>query len=318
MRALLATTLLCFATLAACDHSGPLALNERHAASLSARDPLAAAEWSDPVHLDAPINSPSTELGPDLSPDELSLYFGSDRAGGVGGVDLWAVQRECVGCPWGTPFALNINSPQSDGGPSFSPDGHYLLFSSNRDGGHGGDDIWVSYRENVTDNLGWGAPFNLGSGVNTADAETGPVYVPALGPEGANLYLVRGAVPGGDIYRALVDLDAGTSGDALPVAELNSSAFELEPAIRHDGKEIFFGSGRGGSTDIWTATRQNVNDPWSTPTKVILGSSITPGNDLTPGLSHDGRTLLWTAGFRARGGLGKQDIWASTRHQGNE
>ena len=40
---------------------------------------FAHSEWSEPVHLDAPVNSPFRELGAALSPDEHSLYFGSDR-----------------------------------------------------------------------------------------------------------------------------------------------------------------------------------------------------------------------------------------------
>ena len=40
---------------------------------------FANSEWSDPVHLPAPINSPYSELIARLSPDELSIYFGSDR-----------------------------------------------------------------------------------------------------------------------------------------------------------------------------------------------------------------------------------------------
>ena len=315
MTRMMAATLLCLCTLFGCDRP-TLPRAHQHAPLTVARDALADAQWSEPVHLDAPINSPFSELGAELSPDGLSLYFGSDRPAGMGNVDIWAVRRDCIDCPWGAPFDLKINSPQSDGGPSFSPDGHYLFFSSSRDGGYGSDDIWVSYREDVNDDLAWGTPVNLGPGVNTADAETGPAFVPALRPEGANLYFVRGVAGASDIYRALVGLDGETFGDAVPVVELNSPTLEMEPAIRHDGKEIFFSSGRGASVDIWTSTRENVNDPWSPP--VNLGTTInTPGGDLTPGLSHDGRTLLWSAAFAARGGLGKQDIWISTRHQGN-
>ena len=81
---------------------------------------FANSGWSAPVHLDAPINSPSRELGAELSPDGLSLYFGSDRpTGGNGDVDIWAARRDCVDCPWGAPVNININSPQSDGGPAF-------------------------------------------------------------------------------------------------------------------------------------------------------------------------------------------------------
>jgi Tol biopolymer transport system component len=318
MRIPICTIALCVGTVIACDRATPLPVETKQVPRSISADAFADAEWSAPVHLPAPINSASSDLGPDLSPDELSLYFGSNRPGGSGDVDLWAVHRDCLDCPWGTPFNLNINSLQSDGDPSFSPDGHVLFFTSNRAGGHGGDDIWLSYREDVADDLGWGPPVNLGPGVNTADHETGPVYVPALRPEGANLYFIRGGVPGGDIYRALITLDGATLGDATPVVELNSPAFEMDPAVRHDGKEIFFASARGSSADadIWVATRQNVTDPWSEP--VNVGPTInTPGGELTPGLSHDGRTLLWSATMTARPGVGRQDIWMSTRHQGN-
>lgn len=278
------------------------------------------AEWSEPVHLPAPINSSSTEVSAQLSPDGLSIYFGSERTGGHGDVDIWAVRRECLDCPWGSAVNLNINSPESDGGAAFSPDGHLLFFSSNRDGGHGGDDIWISYRDDINDDQGWQTPVNLGSGVNTNDHETGPFYVPALNAEGANLYFVRGGgTTNSDIYKAVVTFEGETLGDAVPVDELNSTANEGDPAISHDGKEIFFHSTRTsgglGAADIWVATRQSPNDVWSAP--VNLGSSInTPGGDLTPGLSYDGRTLVWSAAAAARQSLGRQDIWMATRQPG--
>ena len=277
---------------------------------------FANSEWAAPIHLDAPINSPSRELGAELSPDGLSLYFGSDRPGGDGDVDIWAARRDCIDCPWGAPVNININSPQSDGGPAFSPDGHLLFFGSSRDGGQGGDDIWVSHRDNKDDDLGWETPINVGPGVNTAQHETSPVYVPALNAGGVNLYFVRGATLAAfDIYEARVTREGETEELATPVIELNSSALDGDPAISHDGKEIFFWSQRPGGfgmADIWVATRRNPHDLWSSPEN--LGGVInTTGSDLTPSLSHDGRTLLWSAGFAARGGLGLTDIWMSTR-----
>jgi Tol biopolymer transport system component len=275
------------------------------------------SEWSAPVHLDAPINSSARELGAELSPDGLSLYFGSDRPGGAGDVDLWAVRRECLDCAWGAAVNLaNLNSPKSDGGPAFSPDGHLLFFSSNRDLGHGGDDIWLCYRENTDDDLGWTPPINLGSGINTSEQETSPAYVPALNGEGSNLYFARGATLAGfDIYEARVSRDGEVLTAGTPVTELNSSALDGDPAISHDGKEIYFWSQRTGSfggPDLWFATRQNAHESWSSPENV--GAVInTAGSDLTPGLSHDGRTLFFSVGFVARGGLGLTDIWMSTR-----
>lgn len=43
---------------------------------------FANSEWSAPVNLGAPINSSASEMNPALSPDELSIYFVSTRAGG--------------------------------------------------------------------------------------------------------------------------------------------------------------------------------------------------------------------------------------------
>lgn len=288
-------------------------------------DRYAGSEWSEPVHLDAPVNSPSRELGPELSPDGLSLYFSSDRAGTMGDVDIFASRRACLDCPWGTPVNLgpNINSAQSDGGPTFSPDGHLMFFSSNRDPGTlGGDDLWLSWREDTNDDLGWGPAINLGPNVNTADHEGGPTYTPALHAEGASLYFARGSVigSGADIFRVLVDRHGEAIGPAVPVDALSSSESEAETSIRSDGKEIVFHSARPGGVgpagvrqfDLWIASRQNVTDEWSEPRN--LGTVVnTAGGELTPFLSRDGRTLMWVANMAARPSLGRQDIWMSTR-----
>lgn len=277
---------------------------------------FAGSEWSEPVHLDAPINSPARELGARLSPDELSLYFGSDRTpGGQGAFDIWTSRRACLECPWGEPVNLgpNINSATGDGAPALSPDGLLLFFSGGaREGGFGGEDILVSRRTDPNDDLSWGPPVNLGPAVNTAVNEHGPAYVPALEGGGASLYFSRA----GDIYEARVTRDGQVVGPAVPVAELNHpTAIESEPTVRADGREIFFWSkrtGGSGGADIWVATRRSPHDPWSPPQN--LGPGInTSGADLTPGLSWDGRTLLISVGQEARPSLGFQDFWMMTR-----
>ena len=279
---------------------------------------FARSEWSEPVHLDPPVNSSARELGAELSPDGLSIYFGSDRQqGSLGDVDIWVSHRDCHECPWSTAVDLgpNVNSAQSDGGPTLSPDGHLLFFSSNRTPGTlGGDDLWVSWRDDVHDDLAWEPAINLGPEVNSTDHETGPAFDPALHAEGGSLVFVRGAGTASDIWEVLVTRRGEALGPALPVSALNSSAAEGEPSIRGDGREIVFHSGRagGGQLDIWVSTRQTPHGEWSVPEK--LGSTInTPGADLTPFLSRDGRTLLWSAGMTARPSLGFQDIWMSTR-----
>jgi hypothetical protein len=275
---------------------------------------FANSEWSDPVHLDPPISSPARELGAVLSPDELSIYFASDRPGGLGDVDIWVARRDCRDCAWGEAVSLgpNVNSPKSDGGPAFSADGHMMFFSSNRDGTLGGDDLWVTYRTNVNDDLGWGPAINLGPLVNTAAGhEGGPSFV-LVGPGPATLYFSRS----GDIYEVSVTHEGEALANAVPVTELNHpTANDNEASVRGDGRELVFWSNRPGAlgaNDIWVATRDNVHEPWSTPRN--LGPTInTPSADLTPRLSRDGRTLLWSAAANARPSLGFQDVWMSTR-----
>src|SRR5438309_6295468 len=89
---------------------------------------FANSEWSGPVNLGATINTAANEQGPSLSHDGLSLYFGSDGAGGSGSFDLWVAHRLCLDCPWAAPVNLgtNVNTVASETGPSLSVDGHLL------------------------------------------------------------------------------------------------------------------------------------------------------------------------------------------------
>lgn len=58
----------------------------------------------------------------------------------------------------------------STGHPAFSEDGRTLYFASDRPGGSGGSDIWMS----IDNGAGWGQPVNLGPAVNTAGNELFP------------------------------------------------------------------------------------------------------------------------------------------------
>ncbi|HWU88952.1 MAG TPA: hypothetical protein VN253_16915 [Kofleriaceae bacterium] len=60
-----------------------------------------AAPWSAPTKL--PFNSTASDETPRFSPDDLTLYFASGRAGGLGGLDIYRVTRTAVGGAWGTP-----------------------------------------------------------------------------------------------------------------------------------------------------------------------------------------------------------------------
>lgn len=67
---------------------------------------------------------------------------------------------------WSTPVLLKINSRESDRTPHLSPDNSTLYFASNRKGGYGGYDIWMSKRLGKGWNA-WSTPVNLGPEVNS-------------------------------------------------------------------------------------------------------------------------------------------------------
>jgi hypothetical protein len=307
--------LLASLAIAACESQRPVATRATDVQADFA--PGAPSAWSEPVNLGAPINSASSDQSPALSADGLSLYFASDRPGGLGGVDLWVSHRATPDSPWETPVNLGpaINGHDIETGPDLSGDGHLLFFQSSRQGGEGSNDIYVSYRADVHDDLGWGDPVNVGPGVNSAAGEFGPWYTED-GADGQVLYFARG--PNNtftQLYVAPVTRDGLSRGSAVPVAELNDPNFTLgHPTLLVDGREIVFYSNRAGGlggNDLWTATRRSVNDPWSPP--VNLGAPVNSATgELLPALSRDGRTLLFTTNNRP-GGLGGMDIWISTR-----
>ena len=196
MRSVLAATALALesvALLVACaSESGPAAPR------LQAMS-FANSEWSDPVPLPAPVNSRCQDQTPTMSKDERSLYFLSDRPGGLGNLvsttgcmdnnDLWVAQRSSTDGAWETAVNLGptINTARNEAGPALSPDGHLLFFSSDRATTGILHDIYLAHRADPKDDLGWGPPTPLGPDVNTALHEAGPFYSQSAEDGSANL-----------------------------------------------------------------------------------------------------------------------------------
>lgn len=95
--------------------------------------------FGEPVNLGPMINSSTSDLCTDVSPDGLSLFFVSARSGGYGGElgDLWMTRRPAMSESWGQPVNLGpiVNGSSSENGPCLSADGSVLYYSSDRPGG---------------------------------------------------------------------------------------------------------------------------------------------------------------------------------------
>jgi hypothetical protein len=61
------------------------------------------------VNLGPVVNSPYADMGPFVAPDGLTLYFDSDRPGGLGGSDIWVTTQATVSDAWGPP--VNLGAP---------------------------------------------------------------------------------------------------------------------------------------------------------------------------------------------------------------
>lgn len=281
-------------------------------------------EWSAPVNLGSVVNSSSEDFIPAIARDGLSLYFASSRpAVGPVGPDLWVSRRTSVKMPWGPAqnlgSAVNMPIPVAENGAVLSIDGHWMFLQSNRPGGFGGQDLYVSRRRDHRDDFGWEVPVNLGDGINSSANDVGPAYFEDQDGT-VSLYFAsnRSGGPGGnDVYVSTLRPD-GSFGLPELVAELSSASDEQRPAIRRDGLEIFFASNRSGTIgglDIWVATRPTTSDPWSTPRN--LGSSVnTEHVDAGPALSFDGTTLYFhSANREGNTGGPRFDIWSTTRER---
>ena len=196
-------------------------------------------DWSGPVNPGPPINGSYGEGSPDISADGLMLFFNSDLPGGQGDWDIWFSTRATTDAPWSKPVNLEptINSPFVDAHPSISTDGLSLFFRSNRPGGQGGHDVWLSTRATIHDP--WSEPVNLGPVVNSSSRDSGP----DISSDGLKLFF-ESERPGGygqrDIWvtsRATKNDPWGVPVNLGPIA--NTSVHDITPGVSADGSILY-------------------------------------------------------------------------------
>lgn len=191
--------------------------------------------WTPAVSVSDRINSSLNEGACTVSADgRTMIYTSCDGKGSLGSCDLYITRK--TGETWSKPKNLGkpVNSIYWESQPSLSADGKTLYFSSNRTGGFGGRDLWVS--ENV--NGKWSPPKNLGESINTRSDET----TPFIHPNGVSLYLSANGYPGMGGY----DLYVTTKNDSAwsrPINlgyPINTFKDEVAIVIGADGRTAYF------------------------------------------------------------------------------
>ena len=137
--------------------------------------------WRNPINF-APLNTDMFEGGISIRFNENDLpeeiFFTSVKntnRSGYEGLNLYYTKRNKSTGNWSEPIHLSeVNSDFDDKMPAISPDGQTLIFSSNRPGGFGKSDLWISYKNTKTNT--WSEPSNLGKDINSSKDEISPYY----------------------------------------------------------------------------------------------------------------------------------------------
>ncbi|MEI6087819.1 MAG: OmpA family protein [Bacteroidota bacterium] len=174
---------------------------------------------------------------------EWILFAGQFSGQGFGNYDIYKSVYTPKG--WSEPENLgaNINTEFWESSPSLSPDNRVLFFSSNRPGGYGGKDLYVSYR---TGEGKWSPAKNMGPAINTKGDELAPF----IHPDNQTLYFTSDGLlgyGGSDIYvlRKKSDGDWGVPENiGYPI---NTIENEGSLAVSADGLTAYYASDRADS-----------------------------------------------------------------------
>jgi len=209
-----------------------------------------------------------------------------------------------------TNLGPTVNSSFQEWGPSISGDGLELYFESDRPGGQGTYDIWVSKR--ITKEDDWGAPTNLGTPINTWDWQINP----CISADGLELYW-------GDwglwvARRATVSDPWGLPENHTTININTSKEGGLYPSLSSDGLSLFLASFWPKEPwehdwDLFVSTRPTRDDLWSEPVNLgptVNGVNSTPLN-YCPTISADGLVLIFSSD--REGSYGRQDLWITRR-----
>lgn len=216
--------------------------------------------WSPAQKLGFGINTAGHDGCVGISPDGQEMYIYRDVKKEKNAGDLYV--SDLKGDQWSTPKNMGpgINSKYWEPSGSITADEKTFFFTSNREGGVGGTDIYMVKK---LPNAQWGAPILLGPEVNTKYDEDGPF----IHADGKTLYFSstgHNSMGGYDIFSVVVDVETGKVKDkpkniGYPINTANDDIFFVWSA---DNKRAYFSSmreGGYGEKDLYMLERDEAN-----------------------------------------------------------
>jgi hypothetical protein len=263
----------------------------------------------------AELASPSRTDNPTLTGDLLEIYFTTDRVSGNG--DVWFATRPTATAPFGAPAPVTVvNGSSFETSSAISTDGLTLWFGSDRPGGVGANDIWISQR--ATRASPWSTPLNVVALNSPADDIPRPPGQHGLVMPMASTKATGTSPASGGNYQTYLATRPTTGGQfgapvAIPLLDFADRS-TVDGFLTDDGLTMFFSSapvaepadaavsttdagkiadGGVANSDLFVAWRLSTTasfTPWQP-----LGDLNTAADERDPWLSPDGQTLYFTS-----------------------
>jgi len=233
--------------------------------------------WSKAKNIGAPVNTKNHDATIGLSADGQTLLIYRDDDGN-GNIYYSHLDGDQWSAPKKFPYPINTKSRETDA--SLSADGQTLFFTSDRKGGYGGLDIYMS-RKLPTG--AWGIPQNLGPNINTPYDEEGPF----IHPDGVTLFFSskgHQSMGGYDIFFSM--LNEKTNKWEAPTNigyPINTTGDDVFYIPTPDGKRAYYASSQydsKGKTDIYMISLPEAKEKELTVMSgyVIAGDGTVPQN----------------------------------------
>lgn len=246
--------------------------------------------FTTPAFLDqvgaGPLATFDDERDPFVSTDELQIYFVKQN---VGQDDVFFSSRGSTDAPFSAPIAKTTLNDlgAADSKTSMTGDDLTAFVATRRAGGEGEADIWQATRS-AAGTQAFPTPMTQDHLANVNDA--GNQLDPHISRDGLRLYFAQGSPQ--QIVVAERPDTSSAFGSPTPIANIADASGDADPTLSGDERVLIFTSNRSGSeggTDLWYATRAELDQPFGTP--INLGEINTTDNDADAHLTPDGCRL---------------------------
>jgi hypothetical protein len=226
---------------------------------------------------------------PSLTADLREIFFTSERGGSP--AEIWTARRAAPSERFGSPMLVSeLNSARIETSPVVSADGLTLWLGSDRPGGLGDLDIWVSTRR--ARDASWSVPIDLPA-LSSAlkDIPRPPGLHGLVMPLGSDRE-ERGLY---EIYFAKRELSSSAFGAPEKVPDVSlPAASTVDAFLTDDGTTLFYVRGPAfGPADLYVTSRRTSSEVFGAP--AALTDLNTPNDERDPWLTPDGAQLFFSS-----------------------